>query len=132
MEWLFGGAKIRYFGPRPLIENSSVRLLASYPLSARLGHKFENGLIVRICGLKLLNQEASQACAWLLHRRGRGRPHSAREPGSSRHSPTKAVVVLEADLLGSRGEFDARSKSDDPGKRSMLTTELPAATVLDI
>jgi len=61
MEWLFGGAKIRYFGPRPLIENSSVRLLASYPLSARLGHKFENGLIVRIYGLKLLNQEASQA-----------------------------------------------------------------------
>jgi len=42
------------------------------------------------------------------------------------------VVVLEADVLGSRGEFDARSKSDNPGKRSMLTTELPAATVLDI
>jgi hypothetical protein len=131
MEWPFGGAKIRYFGPRPLIENSSVRLMASYPLSARLGHKFENGLIVR-CGLKLLNQEASQACAWLLHRRGRGRPHSALEPGSSRHSPTKAVVVLEADVEGSRGEFDARLKSDDAGKRSMLTTGLPAATVLDI
>ena len=56
----FGGAKIRYFGPRPLIEDNSVRSKASYPVSARLGYKFEDGLIVRVDGFNLLNQEASQ------------------------------------------------------------------------
>jgi hypothetical protein len=86
---------------------------------------------VRICGLKLLNQEASQACAWLLHRRGRGRPHSALEPGSTLPDESSGSPRSRR-AGGSRGEFDARSKSDDPGKRPMLTTELPAATVLDI
>ena len=56
----FGGAKIRYFGPRPLIEDNSVRSKASYPVSARLGYKFEDGLIVRVDAFNLLNQEASQ------------------------------------------------------------------------
>jgi hypothetical protein len=56
----FGGAKVRYFGPRPLIEDNSVRSKASYPVSARLGYKFEDGLIVRVDGFNLLNQEASQ------------------------------------------------------------------------
>jgi hypothetical protein len=48
------------FGPRPLIEDNSVRSKASYPVSARLGYKFEDGLIVRLDGFNLLNQEASQ------------------------------------------------------------------------
>ena len=56
----FGGAKIRYFGPRPLIEDNSIRSKASYPVSGRLGYKFEDGLIVRVDGFNLLNQEASQ------------------------------------------------------------------------
>jgi len=56
----FGGAKIRYFGHRPLIEDNRVRSKASYPVSARLGYKFEDGLIVRLDGFNLLNQEASQ------------------------------------------------------------------------
>jgi hypothetical protein len=37
-----------------------VRSKASYPVSARLGYKFEDGLIVRVDGFNLLNQEASQ------------------------------------------------------------------------
>ena len=56
----FGGAKIRYFGPRPLIEDNSVRSKASFPVSDRLGYTFEDGLIVRLDGFNLLNQEASQ------------------------------------------------------------------------
>jgi outer membrane receptor protein involved in Fe transport len=46
--------------PRPLIEDNSVRSKASYPVSARLGYKFEDGLIVRVDGFNLLNREASQ------------------------------------------------------------------------
>jgi hypothetical protein len=56
----FGGSKIRYFGPRPLIEDNSVRSKASFPVSARLGYKFEDGLIVRVDGFNLFNQVASQ------------------------------------------------------------------------
>jgi hypothetical protein len=56
----FGGAKVRYFGPRPLIEDNSVRSGSSYPVSARLGYKFDDGLIVRVDGFNLLNEEASQ------------------------------------------------------------------------
>jgi hypothetical protein len=48
------------FRPRPLIEDNSVSSKASYPVSARLGYKFEDGLIVRVDGFNLLNQEASQ------------------------------------------------------------------------
>ena len=33
----FGGIKARYFGPRPLIEDNSVRSKSSSPVSARLG-----------------------------------------------------------------------------------------------
>jgi TonB dependent receptor/TonB-dependent Receptor Plug Domain len=56
----FGGAKLRYFGPRPLIEDNSVRSAPTATVSARLGFKFEDGLIVRLDGFNLLNNEASQ------------------------------------------------------------------------
>jgi hypothetical protein len=56
----FGGVKVRYFGPRPLIEDNSVRSEATTTVSARLGYKFANGLIVRLDGFNLLNEDASQ------------------------------------------------------------------------
>jgi hypothetical protein len=56
----FGGAKLRYFGPRPLIEDNRVRSKASMPISARLGYKFDDRLIVRVDPFNLLNEQASQ------------------------------------------------------------------------
>jgi hypothetical protein len=56
----FGGVKLRYFGPRPLIEDNSVRSNPTTSVSARLGYKFDDGLIVRLDAFNLLNQEASQ------------------------------------------------------------------------
>jgi outer membrane receptor protein involved in Fe transport len=56
----FGSVKVRYFGPRPLIEDNSVRSTASTPVSARLGYKFDDGLIVRVDGFNLLNEKSSQ------------------------------------------------------------------------
>lgn len=56
----FGGVKVRYFGPRPLIEDNSERSEATTTLSARLGYKFASGLIVRLDGFNLLDAKASQ------------------------------------------------------------------------
>lgn len=56
----FGGVRVRYFGPRPLIEDNSVRSNASMPVSARLGYKFAIGLIARVDVFNLLDQKASQ------------------------------------------------------------------------
>jgi outer membrane receptor protein involved in Fe transport len=56
----FGGAKVRYFGPRPLIEDNSVRSGSTTTVSARLGYKFDNGLIVRLDAFNLFDAEASQ------------------------------------------------------------------------
>ncbi|HET9586650.1 MAG TPA: TonB-dependent receptor plug domain-containing protein, partial [Bradyrhizobium sp.] len=42
----FGALKGRYFGPRPLIEDDSVRSLSSLIFNARAGYRFDNGLRV--------------------------------------------------------------------------------------
>ncbi|MGE3992498.1 TonB-dependent receptor [Pseudorhodoplanes sp.] len=57
---LFGGVNVRYFGPRPLIEDNSARSKSSTPVSARLGYKFGNGLIVQMDAYNLFDETASQ------------------------------------------------------------------------
>ena len=57
---LFGGIRVRYFGPRPLIEDDSVRSRPSAPVSARLGYKFADGLIVRLDAFNLFDQKSNQ------------------------------------------------------------------------
>lgn len=56
----FGGVNVRYFGPRPLIEDNSVRSKSSTPVSARLGYNFGDGLMVQVDGYNLLDESASQ------------------------------------------------------------------------
>jgi hypothetical protein len=56
----FGGINVRYFGPRPLIEDNSVRSKSSTPVSARLGYDFGSGIIVQVDGYNLLDEDASQ------------------------------------------------------------------------
>ena len=56
----FGGVKVRYFGPRPLIEDNSVRSNSTTTVSARIGYKFDNGMIVRLDAFNVLNADASQ------------------------------------------------------------------------
>ncbi|MCC7253176.1 TonB-dependent receptor [Hyphomicrobium sp.] len=56
----FGGINVRYFGPRPLIEDNSVRSESSTPVSARLGYKFGDGLIVQVDAYNLFDETASQ------------------------------------------------------------------------
>ena len=56
----FGGINVRYFGPRPLVEDNSVRSESSTPVSARLGYRFGDGLIVQVDAYNLFDETASQ------------------------------------------------------------------------
>ena len=56
----YGGLRVRYFGPRPLIEDNSVRSKPSMPVSARLGYDFGDGLTVRVDVFNLLDEKSHQ------------------------------------------------------------------------
>jgi outer membrane receptor protein involved in Fe transport len=56
----FGAVRLRYFGPRALIEDNSVRSKPTMLLSARVGYKLTDGLRLRVDAFNLLNTKASQ------------------------------------------------------------------------
>ena len=55
-----GTLKLRYFGPRPLIEDNSVRSLSTTLASARLGYRFERNVQVQIDVFNLFDRRSSQ------------------------------------------------------------------------
>lgn len=54
-----GALRLRYFGPRPLIEDDSVRSRASTTLNGRIGYKVNKGLQLELEGFNLGNRRAS-------------------------------------------------------------------------
>ena len=56
----FGAAKLRYLGPRPLIEDDSVRSGAMLVVNADVGYRFENGLRLQLDILNLFNSSDHQ------------------------------------------------------------------------
>ncbi|MFK4724874.1 hypothetical protein ABIE89_005974 [Bradyrhizobium niftali] len=64
----FGALKARYFGPRPSIEDDSVRSLASLIFNARAGYRFDNGLRVQLDVLNLFNAQTNQIEYYYLSR----------------------------------------------------------------
>ena len=56
----FGALRGRYFGPRPLIEDDSVRSQSSLIFNARAGYRFENGLRLQLDVLNLFNARTNQ------------------------------------------------------------------------
>jgi len=56
----FGAMKVRYFGPRPLIEDNSVRSQAATLVNARVGYRFENGMRVQLDAFNLFNAKTEQ------------------------------------------------------------------------
>jgi len=64
----FGALRGRYFGPRPLIEDDSVRSQASLIFNARAGYKFDNGLRLQLDVLNLFNANANQIEYYYLSR----------------------------------------------------------------
>jgi hypothetical protein len=55
----FGGPRLRYFGPRPLIEDNSVRSNATLLLSAMLGYAFNRNWTVQAEMFNLLDRQDS-------------------------------------------------------------------------
>ena len=64
----FGALKGRYFGPRPLIEDDSVRSLSSLIFNARAGYRFDNGIRVQLDVLNLFNAKTNQIEYYYLSR----------------------------------------------------------------
>jgi hypothetical protein len=64
----FGALKARFFGPRPLIEDDSVRSLASLIFNARAGYRFDNGLRLQLDVLNLFNAQTNQIEYYYLSR----------------------------------------------------------------
>jgi outer membrane receptor protein involved in Fe transport len=56
----FGAVKMRYFGPRPLIEDNSSRSPSTTLVNARLGYHFDNGIRVQLDAFNLFNAKADQ------------------------------------------------------------------------
>ena len=55
----FGALQFRYFGPRPLIEDNSVRSIATTTLNGRIGYHFRAALSLELEAFNLLNARAS-------------------------------------------------------------------------
>ena len=55
----FGSAQLRYFGPRPLLEDNSVRSKGSAVLNARIGYKINPRLVVELQAFNLANRKVS-------------------------------------------------------------------------
>jgi TonB dependent receptor/TonB-dependent Receptor Plug Domain len=55
----FGAAQLRYFGPRPLIEDNRVRSSRATVINARLGYRFTPKSRVELEGFNLANRKAS-------------------------------------------------------------------------
>jgi outer membrane receptor protein involved in Fe transport len=64
----FGALRGRYFGPRPLIEDDSVRSQSSLIFNARAGYKFDNGLRLQLDVLNLFNAQTNQIEYYYLSR----------------------------------------------------------------
>ncbi|MEG3154265.1 TonB-dependent receptor [Sphingomonas sp. RB1R13] len=55
----FGALQFRYFGPRPLIEDNSVRSKSTTTLNGRMGYKIQPDLTVELEAFNLLNSKSS-------------------------------------------------------------------------
>ncbi|MGL9622945.1 TonB-dependent receptor [Bradyrhizobium sp. U531] len=64
----FGALKARYFGPRPLIEDDSVRSASSLIFNARAGYRFETGARLHLDLLNLFDAQTNQIEYYYLSR----------------------------------------------------------------
>jgi TonB dependent receptor/TonB-dependent Receptor Plug Domain len=56
----FGSLRLRYFGPRPLIEDNSIRSRPTALFNGRVGYNFENGVSISLDVLNLTNSKSDQ------------------------------------------------------------------------
>jgi outer membrane receptor protein involved in Fe transport len=54
-----GGLRLRYFGPRPLVEDNSVRSHASLTLNGRIAYRLDKKTNIELEGFNLTNRQDS-------------------------------------------------------------------------
>jgi hypothetical protein len=92
----FGAAKVRYFGPRPLIEDDSVRSNATTLVNARIGYRFENGVRIQLDGFNLLDSKDHQIDYYYVSRL----PGEAPEGVADRHFHPVEPLAFRLTLAG--------------------------------
>jgi hypothetical protein len=55
----FGSLRLRYFGPRPLVEDGSVRSKETTIINGEIGYKFSNRIRLKVDGFNLFDAEVS-------------------------------------------------------------------------
>nr|WP_245329354.1 TonB-dependent receptor [Bradyrhizobium canariense] len=64
----FGALKVRYFGPRPLVEDDTVHSASSLIFNARAGYRFDNGMRLELDVLNLFDAQTNQIEYYYLSR----------------------------------------------------------------
>ena len=63
MSWVYDrwmlGARLRYFGPRPLVEDNSVRSASSFLVNLKLGYRLQKNVRVFVEVLNVLNKQVN-------------------------------------------------------------------------
>ncbi|MFC5549668.1 TonB-dependent receptor [Massilia aerilata] len=71
-----GALRLRYFGPRPLVEDNSVRSHASTTLNGRIGYRFAKDLRLELEGFNLANKRVSSIDYYYASQlKGEAEPH---------------------------------------------------------
>ena len=55
----FGAVQLRYFGPRPLVEDNSIRSRSTATLNGRIGYKFSKASRIELEGFNLTRRKDS-------------------------------------------------------------------------
>ncbi|MGE9008307.1 TonB-dependent receptor [Leptospira interrogans] len=92
----FGALKGRYFGPRPLIEDDSVRSLSSLIFNARAGYRFDSGMRLQLDVLNLFNAKTNQIEYYYLSRL----PGEAIDGVADRHVHPAEPLAVRLTLAG--------------------------------
>ncbi|KQP43010.1 TonB-dependent receptor [Methylobacterium sp. Leaf104] len=92
----FGSMRLRYFGPRPLIEDNSVRSRPTALVNGRVGYNFDSGISLSLDVLNLTNAKADQITYFYTSRL----PGEAADGVADRHFHPVEPTALRLTLAG--------------------------------
>jgi len=91
---VFGGLRLRHFGPRSLIEDNSVTSKATSIVNGEIGYKFSNRARLRVDGFNLLNAKVSDI-DYYFESRLRDEPGPVEDKHFHAAIPRSARVALQ-------------------------------------
>jgi hypothetical protein len=90
----FGGLRLRHFGPRPLLEDNSIKSKQTSIVNGELGYKFSERLRLRVEGFNLLDAEVSDI-DYFFESRLRDEPEPVEDFHFHAAIPRSARVALQ-------------------------------------